>query len=639
MMSHALGEVENEMSQLVECFQNQARLFELHTKAVVKLQQENQELRELLAVGKQVDKEAVRLPVQQQTVLQHQEGPPQVISDPGASEDQECELPLDSPVSPGQRKAHKTPDSAAEVIAEELRSDLKDTRAASLISLTGSTRAKSLISLTGSFLFETGRGKGLFHRGWEKLFEASFCVIICLNCITIGLEAHYEVQTGGMPHSLVDILAVSEHLFTFIFTVELILRVRALGFHRFSPTSSSNLWNFIDALLVIGGIFFTWIMPVLSLLGLQADLSSARSLTALRAFRLFRLAYVVRKVEAFHEVWVLVRGMSDSFRVLFWTIIVIFLVTYIFAVFGLALVSKRIFEISQSEGLSPAESLQISELSGYLGGLGSMMHSLVQVLTLDSHDTFMRPTMKYIPWSWLYFYAYIAIGVFVLMNLVTAIIVENAVSNRRNDDERQLHIREQSKSQELVHLKQFFALMDSDGDGSLTYDEFQASFSDPDICNKWKLLDFEPEECQNLFRLLDTGDGLLDTDEFFEGLSKMRGFAQSKDVFALRRQLEDLKAAIGNTLGFPLSGSSALGFRRGISPLEAGQSGLREFSVSMDESVNPKNDELSPRDQSAFSSNGNKDSQAEQFNQEIIGLSFGVHERERIIPPAKYILV
>mmetsp|Transcript_56440 Transcript_56440/g.91341 ORF Transcript_56440/g.91341 Transcript_56440/m.91341 type:complete len:191 (+) Transcript_56440:20-592(+) len=190
-----------------------------------------------------------------------------------------------------------------------------------------------------------------------------------------------------------------------------------------------------------------------------------------------------------------------------------------------------------------------------------------------------------------------------------------------------------------MHLWQLFTLTDADGDGSLSWNEFQSSFTDPDICNKWKLLDFEPEECQKLFRLLDTGDGIIDTDEFFEGLSKMKGPAQSKDVFALRRQLEDLKAAIGNTLGFPLSGSSALGFRRGISPLEAGQSGLREFSVSMDESVNPKNDELSPRDQSAFSSNGNKDSQAEQFNQEIIGLSFGVHERERIIPPAKYVLV
>ncbi|CAE8691877.1 unnamed protein product, partial [Polarella glacialis] len=556
---HAYGEVENEMSQLVACFQ--ARLLELHTKAVVKLQQENQELRELLAVGKQVDKEAVTLPVQQlQTVLQHQAQPSQVILGPGAFEDQEREHPMDSPVRSG-RSVRKTPDSAAEVIAEVPRSVLKPSYTTFF---EASQRSASLGSLGGLLHCLTGSG-------WEQLFEGSFCVVICLNCMTIGIIAHYEVQTGGVPHGLAGFLAVCEHVITLIFTLELILRVRALGFNRFLPTSSANMWNFIDALIVVGGIVFTWIIPLLTLLGLHTDISSARSLTALRAVRLLRLAYVVRKVEVLHEIWVLIRGMFDSLRVLFWTIVVIFFITYIFAVFGLTLLSKQIFEISQSESLSPVQRLQIDELSDYLGGLGSIMYSLVQVLTLDSHTTIMRPIMKYIPWSWVYFYAYIAIAVFVLMNLVTAIIVENAVSHARNDEERTLQYRERRRSKELVNLKQLFTLTDSDGDGNLSWDEFQLSFSDPDTCNRWKLMDFEPEECQDLFRLLDEGDGLIDTDEFFEGLSKMKGSAQSKDVFALRRQVEDLKAAIGNMLGchFPGTGSHDLkkdmlpGFRRG----------------------------------------------------------------------------
>ncbi|CAE8680297.1 unnamed protein product [Polarella glacialis] len=543
MMSHAFGEVENQMSQLIECFQNQARLFELHTKAVVKLHQENQELRELLAVGIQADKEAVRLPVQQlQIVLQHQAGPPQVISEPGAVEDEGSEGPK-SPVSPGRRKPRKTPDMAAEVIGHSWQ--LSSLRIASKDS-----RSKYFKSFTGNFISGGSQGRGLLSKRGEKLFEGFFCVIICLNCITIGLEAHYEVQTGGVPRTMADFLFVSEQLFTFMFTVELILRIRALGFHSLCPTSRSNLWNFIDAGLVVSSVVFTWIIPVLRLMGLHADIPSARSVSALRVARLFRLAHVVRKVELLREVWVLVRGLSDSLRVLFWTVVVIFIITYIFAVFGLTLLSKQLFEISQTESLSPDDRLQVDRLTDYFCGLGSIMFSLVQVLTLDSHVTIMRPIMKYIPWSWLYFYAYIAIAVFVLMNLVTAIIVENAVSNGRNDEERQLHYREQRKSQELVQLKQLFHLTDSDGDGSLSWDEFQLSFSDPDVCNKWKLLDFEPEECQKLFQLLDEGDGIIDTDEFFEGLSKMKGAAQSKDVFALRRQVEDLKAAVGSMPGY-----------------------------------------------------------------------------------------
>ncbi|CAE8640011.1 unnamed protein product [Polarella glacialis] len=637
MMSHDFGEIENEMSQLVESFQAaQARLFELHSKAVVKLQQENHELRELLAVGRQVDKEAVGLPEQQlQTVLQHQAQPPQIISGPGALEHQEEESEVHSPACRCRRNGPKKRQSSAQVMVEVLHSDLSN----------GVVRNNFLQS-SASLRFSAKR------RGREQL-EGIFCLIICLNCITMGLEAHYEVQEGGVPDSLRDFLRISEHVFTFLFTVELLLRIRDLGFSKFYPTSASNMWNFIDAVVVGFGILSTWIIPALILLGLSVDFTVARSLTALRAVRLLRLAHVVRKVEIFHEVSVLIRGLTDSLRVLFWTIIVIFFITYIFAVFGLTLLSKPILEISKSQTLSPAQRLEINELSEYLFGLGNMMSSLVQVLTLDAHSNIMRPTVKYIPWSWLYFYAYIAIAVFVLMNLVTAIIVENAVSNARNDEETQLRLRDQKKSHELVHLKALFTLMDADGDGTLSWDEFECSFSDPDICDKWRLMDIEPDECQKLFRLLDTGDGTIDTDEFFEGLSKMKGAAQSKDVFALRRQIEDLKAISGHMLGgtpqLSSPGSrrksfgatpqlSSPGSRRGISQVEARQDGFRDFSISIDGLASSRDEAsiIGPRSRS--SSEVNK-SRTEKSNQEVISVSSRVPEAECLTPYARVVSV
>ncbi|CAE8684539.1 unnamed protein product [Polarella glacialis] len=717
MMSHALGEVENEMSQLVECFQAaQARLFELHNKAVVKLQQENHELRELLAnynnnnennnnnnnndnnnnVGKQVDKEAVRLPEQQlQTVLQHQARPPQIISGPGALEHQEEEIQVDSPTcrttashqcngterSCGRRNGLKIPSFESDVLVEVLHADLSNGGDILKDPEARATRFKRFTTFISEKSQAVSPSRRLSRSGREQLFEGTFCIIICLNCITMGLEAHYEVQEGGVPGSLRDFLPISEHVFTFLFTVELLLRIRDLGFSKFYPTSTSNMWNFIDAVIVGFGILFTWIIPALIWLGVYADVTVARSLTALRAVRLLRLAHVVRKVEVFHEVTVIIHGLTDSLRILFWTIIVIFFITYIFAVFGLTLLSKQIFEISKGPNLSPVQRLEINELSEYLFGLGNMMSSLVQVLTLDSHSSIMRPTVKYIPWSWLYFYAYIAIAVFVLMNLVTAIIVENAVSNARNDEERQLRLRDQKKSHELFHLKALFTLMDADGDGTLSWDEFECSFSDPDICDKWRLMDFEPDECQKLFRLLDTGDGTIDTDEFFEGLSKMKGAAQSKDVFALRRQIEDLKSISGHMLsrGQSFGGTPQLsspGLRRGVSQVEARQDGLREFSISLGGLANSSAEAstIVPQSRSPSVSSGpglvrqtllptglltqfqtlggkqetdyndvimsemNK-SQTEQSNQEVIGVSSGVPEGERVTPHAKYVLV
>ncbi|CAE8597806.1 unnamed protein product [Polarella glacialis] len=56
------------------------------------------------------------------------------------------------------------------------------------------------------------------------------------------------------------------------------------------------------------------------------------------------------------------------------------------------------------------------------------------------------------------------------------------------------------------------------------------------------------------------------------------------------------------------------------------QNSLREFSINMGEFINPTNDESTLRNQTASPSNENEDSQAEQFNEEMITVPLGVHE-------------
>merc|ERR1719460_330668 len=101
------------------------------------------------------------------------------------------------------------------------------------------------------------------------------------------------------------------------------------------------------------------------------------------------------------------------------------------------------------------------------------------------------------------------------MNLVTAIIVENAVTNSAKDEDQALKQREKKQLGELKQLEHLFKLMDSDGSGTLSWDEFKDAFEDPEMTRKWKLLDFEPEECKELFGLLDDGDGEIETTELF----------------------------------------------------------------------------------------------------------------------------
>merc|ERR1719271_872376 len=100
--------------------------------------------------------------------------------------------------------------------------------------------------------------------------------------------------------------------------------------------------------------------------------------------------------------------------------------------------------------------------------------------------------------------------------------------------------KEKAKLAELKELELLFLMMDADGNGTLSWEEFKAAFDDPNMAKKWKLLDFEPDECREVFQLLDDGDGEIETQEFFDGLRQMKGMAQSKDVFRLVKKVDML---------------------------------------------------------------------------------------------------
>jgi len=382
-------------------------------------------------------------------------------------------------------------------------------------------------------------------------FEGFFSFVILVNCISMGAEADALVRDS--PREMIQTLDIMEHVFTALFTAELILRIRVYGYRVFLPNKVANLGNFMDVILVFfTGILFGWAVPLLGpLVGISPDGGVVRTLTVFRAIRLLRVVRVIQKAKLFREVWLLLRGLMDSIRTLFWTCIVIFFITYIFAVFGLWLIGHSIKQFYDA-AVDKEEQKQLAEVLTWIGGLGPFTRTLLQFLTLDSWNSKMEPIMEFLPWCWAYFYAYISVAVFVLMNLVTAIIVENAMTTARLDEDHQVKQKEAIKQQELLELRNLFLMMDADGDGTLDWEEFKAAFSDPQMSKKWKLLDFSPDDCLEIFQLLDDGDGGIDTNEFFSGLARMKGTAQSKDLVRLSKTVDRLSAnvsAISQLLG------------------------------------------------------------------------------------------
>eukprot|EP00930_Biecheleria_cincta_P099840 TRINITY_DN91452_c0_g1_i1.p1 TRINITY_DN91452_c0_g1~~TRINITY_DN91452_c0_g1_i1.p1 ORF type:complete len:634 (+),score=127.78 TRINITY_DN91452_c0_g1_i1:66-1967(+) len=380
-------------------------------------------------------------------------------------------------------------------------------------------------------------------------FESLVGAAICLNCVPIFVEVNGLVKS--YPSWVSDVSRIAEHCFTTFFLVEFFLKVSFLGWKSFAPCVRSSVprievvLNFFDALLVwVTGVGFVWIWPLF----IHERAGWLRMFTALRAARLFRLARVVRKLPAFREVYVLLRGLSDSTRILFWTMIVIGFITYIFAIFGVVFVSTDLKQqlqdkLQELDPSLPEENDEIRLMNGLMDTVASVeewMFTLVQLLTLDSWTGILRPLSKYSWFASIIFFSYIALVVIVFMNLVTAVIVENALAQSKHDEEAALAQQEEDEKKTLKKFQELFEMMDEDGDSQLTWEEFDDAFTNPEVAIKLKLLNFKQDDCKLLFNLLDQGDGSLTIDEFFEGLESMKGPAKSKDVFILSKRVQQI---------------------------------------------------------------------------------------------------
>lgn len=368
---------------------------------------------------------------------------------------------------------------------------------------------------------EYGMGKNT-EQG--SAFEMVLGFILIVNCALIGVQ----VSATGDGASMFEIF---EHIFTAIFTIELILRFMADGWIWIM-----EMVNFMDfILIVVTGILPMWILGPL---GIKSNVM--RMMQVLRALRLVKLIRMVRTIPMFRIFWTLIRGLMDSGRTLLWTGIILFAVLYVFAVFG-------VFLIGKSEAFDEDEvAKHIAET--YFGDVPKAFITLFQVLTLDSWATISRPMMAHSDFIAPFFIFYILVAVLCLGNLITAVIINN--SNEKSAQDQELRAREMrdEKNKEIDSLKDIFQEIDADGSGLLSKEEYdEALYTDRGgVAAKFTLLGIPEDERNEVFDLLDTGSGEISIEMFAQGLRDMQGDAKAKDSFTICKKVSHINKNLGN---------------------------------------------------------------------------------------------
>ncbi|CAE6972823.1 pdxT [Symbiodinium natans] len=364
-------------------------------------------------------------------------------------------------------------------------------------------------------------------------FDSLIGIVILLNGMTIGFDTQAKAQIpigcdencndcpnpGTVCQVTAPWVGYLDNICYGIYIAELLLRFLAFG-----PRAIKSHWVKFDLFLVATAT----VDLVLKTTALDAEF--LKQVMLVRLLRLARLARLVRLVVQFQTLWKLVSGLMSCANTLFWTFLLISILSYIAALFGMDMITYDL-------ALPPDHPYNIAVLENF-GALDDAMFTLMQLFTFDSIASIYRPLIRQRPLLFFYFMTVLLVLSIALMNLVTAIMVEGALTIAEEDKEVRKTYEQARKKRQMAQLRLMFEELDEDGSGEVTLDEIMAAPEDV----KQSLFEIAgTEDIQTLFEMLDfDGGGSLETDEFCQGVFKASSSSKPLELDRLMKQCRDI---------------------------------------------------------------------------------------------------
>ena len=210
-------------------------------------------------------------------------------------------------------------------------------------------------------------------------FSNFIIIVVLVNSAVLGLQT-----SPSITEHFGYLLNILDKVCLYIFVLEAILKISSFRLNYFKDG-----WNWFDFLIV-----------VFSLLADFPALSSLRVLRIIRVFRAFKLISGMKPLQT------IVSVIGKSIPSISWTILLLLIIYYVFAIIGTTLFGEKF----------PA----------WFGSIGTSMYSLSQIMTLESWSMgISRPVMEVYPYAWAFFIPFILITSFVVLNVLVGIVVNS----------------------------------------------------------------------------------------------------------------------------------------------------------------------------------------------------------------------
>eukprot|EP00747_Dinoflagellata_sp_TGD_P212284 gnl/TRDRNA2_/TRDRNA2_85406_c0_seq1.p1 gnl/TRDRNA2_/TRDRNA2_85406_c0~~gnl/TRDRNA2_/TRDRNA2_85406_c0_seq1.p1 ORF type:complete len:607 (-),score=114.66 gnl/TRDRNA2_/TRDRNA2_85406_c0_seq1:114-1886(-) len=354
-------------------------------------------------------------------------------------------------------------------------------------------------------------------------FKGTMAFIILMNAVYIGVETD-QVREASHSSKAMPWYGF-EVAFNVVFIIELALRTFVERTRFFLDG-----WNTFDFLLVTIGCLDTFVLA-------ELESNQLRVITVMRMLRVARIFRIFRILRFFKELWLLILGVFDALKTLFWSFLLLALLCYICGIFlTRTLVGPQ--DKAQYFAMGPEGVAEYTERMKWFGSVARSMFTLFQVVTTDNWLEIISVASKKYVAMYVFFPVFMIFTTYSTMNVVVAVIVEKTLERAVNHRENQLKQAESEIEQASEKILDIFNAGDEDGNGFLTKDEFYAAISRPDVMRFLHEVGVRPGQADNLFDVLDYDEsGRLDVQEFVQGVMLARGEARSKDLLAVHCEL------------------------------------------------------------------------------------------------------
>ncbi len=248
-----------------------------------------------------------------------------------------------------------------------------------------------------------------------KYTQKIITVVIIVNAIVLGILTDKTLSADE-----ISCLEAIDRLCLVIFVIELIAKLAV-----YKKSFFKESWNIFDFVVVVSSIIFI-----------------SSSISVIRAFRIFR---ILKAIAEFPELQILVSAMLKTIPSMTWSLVLMFIIFYIFAVFGSTMYGDAFPDL--------------------FGNVGASMFTLFQVMTFESWATAVaRPIMEDHGFAWIFFLAFILLTSITVLNVMVGIVVDavstvSEAARQKKELENDSHSDDDINQEIELHLKEIEKLL------------------------------------------------------------------------------------------------------------------------------------------------------------------------------------